>query len=538
MAQAVAANYDSVVILDFGSQFSHLIVRRIRELGVYCELHSCLSKASLLEGFGDRLKGVIFSGGPFSVYDEGSPHVDASVWSFLEARNIPVMGVCYGLQELCNANEGRVEKGEKREFGHAEVRINAAGAKSPLLAGIPESFVAWMSHGDKVTKLAPGLDIIASSDNCEAAIVEGTVRGCIRTFGVQYHPEVSHSQFGTEMLKNFCLSICGVKADWTMASFVDEAIASIRARVGPTQHVIGAVSGGVDSSVAAVLLNRAVGDRFHAILVDNGLLRLNEKEKVLEMLKEKCGVNLRAVDASEQFLTALKGLTEPEQKRKAIGRTFVQVFEAEARSITTTLPEGHTADFLLQGTLYTDCIESSSFKGPSSTIKSHHNTVVDDLKLALIEPLRELFKDEVRALGLAMGLPRDVLFRHPFPGPGLGIRILGEVTKQQCDLLRRADDIFISELRSSGLYDSTGQAFVVLLPENVKSVGVMGDARTYEQVCVIRAITSSDFMTASVASLPMDFLLRVATRIVNEVRGINRCTYDLTSKPPGTIEWE
>lgn len=533
----LSAKHTTICVLDFGSQYSHLVVRRIRELGVYCELHSCLVDAAVLEAM-PLLKGVIFSGGPFSVYEEGAPHVHASVWAFLKRTRVPVLGVCYGLQEMTHALGGTVERAEKREFGHALVARTGASlpeGMADILEGMPAEFKVWMSHGDKLVKLAPGFTIIGSSDNCEGAMVAGFVEG-IPMYGVQFHPEVTHTPEGKTLLANFCLHIAGAAPTWSMAAFLAEAEESIRRQVGPEAHVIGAVSGGVDSTVAAVLLNRALGSRFHAVLVDNGVLRLNEREQVLAMLRDKCGVDLRAVDASELFLSKLKGLTEPEAKRKVIGHTFIEVFEAEAKAIAARV-EG-PVEFLLQGTLYPDVIESVSFRGPSATIKSHHNVggLLADMKLKLVEPLRELFKDEVRALGLQMGLPRDVVMRHPFPGPGLAIRVLGEVTRERCDVLRAADAVYLEELRRAGAYDSIGQAFVVLLP--VKTVGVMGDCRTYEDVACLRAVTTTDFMTADFYRMDYDLLARISTRIINEVRGINRVTYDVSSKPPSTIEWE
>lgn len=464
-----------------------------------------------------------------------------------EERGLPVLGICYGFQEMTTHFGGRVEKAPHREFGHAAVRrIGAAAAPAAggsgaperdddLFAGLPPSFQVWMSHGDKIVAPAPGFERIGGTDNCEFAAVAHT-GGRSKMFGIQFHPEVSHTPLGLDILRNFVVRICGATQDWSMASFLDSAVSAIRSTVGPAGHVIGAVSGGVDSTVAAALMNKAIGDRFHAVMVDNGLLRKNEREQVLRRLRDECGVNLVAVDASDLFLGKLAGVVDPEAKRKVIGHTFIEVFETEAAKITAAI--GSPVDFLLQGTLYPDVIESVSFKGPSATIKSHHNVggLVAHMKLKLIEPLRELFKDEVRALGQQLGLPDDVVYRHPFPGPGLSIRVLGEVTREACDILREADDIFLTELRAAGEYNKIGQAFAVLLP--CKSVGVMGDGRTYEQVLALRAVATTDYMTADWYRMPYDLLARVSTRIINEVRGVNRVVYDISSKPPATIEWE
>lgn len=540
---AFKSTHDQIAILDFGSQYSHIIARRIRELNIYCELHSCLVDVSVLEAA--PLKGIILSGGPFSVYEKDAPHMQKAIWTMAEKRNLPILGICYGFQEMVHHYGGKVDKAPHREYGHATVQIikdtnDGTTIANDLLQGLGDEFTVWMSHGDKIHEIPEGFEKIGITANSEFAAVasitkEKSSQLCKfphnRLFGVQFHPEVSHTPRGLDLLRNFAVNICHCTQNWSMEHFLTESIENIRRTVGD-HHVIGAVSGGVDSTVAAVLLAKAIGDRFHAVMVDNGLLRKDERVQVLKRLRDELGVNLRAVDASEQFLSKLAGVTDPEQKRKIIGAEFIHVFEAEAASIGTKV------DFLLQGTLYPDVIESISFKGPSATIKSHHNVggLLANMKLRLIEPLRELFKDEVRALGVQLGLPLDVINRHPFPGPGLAIRVLGEVNRPSCDILREADNIFLQELRAAGEYDKIGQAFAVLLP--CKSVGVMGDGRTYEQVVALRAVATSDYMTADWYRMPYDLLAKVSTRIINEVRGINRVVYDVSSKPPATIEWE
>mmetsp|Transcript_20478 Transcript_20478/g.72413 ORF Transcript_20478/g.72413 Transcript_20478/m.72413 type:complete len:546 (-) Transcript_20478:39-1676(-) len=523
--------FEMIAIIDFGSQYSHLIARRVRELKCYCELYSCTDDPAKYAG--RRLVGVILSGGPFSVYQDGAPHAHADLWKLVQERDLPVLGICYGLQEMVHAHGGRVEPGEKREFGYAKVdRTPAEGALAAagaaLFAGIEDGFQVWMSHSDKVISLPDGFVTTAKSDSTESAAVVG-MGG--RWLGVQFHPEVNHTPCGRTLLSNFVLGMCKCPQTWNIASFLDREVEAIRKVVGPEGKVLGAVSGGVDSTVAAVLLNRAIGDRFHAVMVDNGLLRHDEAALCLKRLRDECGVNLRVVDASDRFLAALAGVEDPEKKRKIIGANFIEVFEEEAAEIGKV-------DFLLQGTLYPDVIESVSFKGPSATIKSHHNVggLIDNMRLKLIEPLRELFKDEVRELGVAMGLPEASVFRHPFPGPGLGIRILGAVTKEACDLLRQADKIYLDELHAAGEYRNIAQAFAVLLP--CKSVGVMGDGRTYEQVLALRAVATTDYMTADWYHMPYGVLATISTRIINEVAGINRVCYDISSKPPATIEWE
>lgn len=510
--------HDSILILDFGSQYSHLIARRIRELGVYCELHACTrAKEAIVEL---RPKGVILSGSPYSVYEKDSPHASADVWD----AGLPVLGICYGLQEMALHFGGRVAAGERREYGHAELAIKESAG---LFDDLPPTIQVWMSHGDKVHGLPDGFRDIAYTSNSEHAAVGWPERNL---YGIQFHPEVSHTPLGKTILKNFALGICQCRADWSMGSFVEEAIERIQRQVGDG-IVIGAVSGGVDSSVAAMLLNRAIGERFHGFLVDNGVLRQNEAAQVMERLKNKLGINLNLIDARSIFLAKLQGVTDPEKKRKIIGNTFIEVFEAKAIKIGG-------AEFLLQGTLYPDVIESVSFKGPSATIKTHHNVggLLENMKLKLIEPLRELFKDEVRRLGLELGLDDESVYRHPFPGPGLAIRILGEITEERLTILRHADAIYIEEIKKAGLYRDIGQAFAVLLP--VKSVGVMGDSRTYEQVIALRAVQTTDYMTADWFPMPDAVLRTAANRIINEVRGVNRVVYDISSKPPSTIEWE
>lgn len=437
-------------------------------------------------------------------------------------------GICYGLQELAFTNNGRVAPCEHREYGKAIVRKNG-NSTGGLFDGLPDEFQVWMSHGDKLISCPTGFVDIATTENSQHAAIVNVEK---KFYGIQFHPEVTHSPLGKDILKNFVVNICGSPTDWDMKNIADAFIEEVRVRVGPHGHVIGAVSGGVDSSVAAVLLQRALGDRFHAVLIDNGLLRENEATEVVERLQNKLNINLKCIDASERFLTALKGVTEPEIKRKTIGNLFIDLFQEEAERI------GHPVDYLLQGTLYPDVIESVSYKGPSATIKTHHNVggLPEKMHLKLIEPLRELFKDEVRELGMALGIDEESVWRHPFPGPGLSIRVLGEISQESLDTLRQADTIFIDELRKSGHYKTTGQAFCVLLP--VKSVGVMGDGRTYEKVIAIRAVSTSDYMTADWYHMPYEVLGRMSNRIINEVRGVNRVVYDISSKPPATIEWE
>lgn len=548
----ILRHHELILVLDFGSQYSHLIARRLREVGVYCELYPFDVSAEDVRATAP--KGIILSGGPSSVYEEGAPHVDAGVFEL----GIPMLGICYGLQEMAHRLGGRVAGDDKKEFGRAELRLRAAlretaPALSVLFRAVPDTLNVWMSHGDKITQLPRGFVDLAVTDNCEHAVVAydagaagaagaaeaangeaGAVDGgstpLPRMFGLQFHPEVTHSDHGATLLGNFCKSVCGCKCDWSMEAFVDEATETIREQVGEGGVVIGAVSGGVDSTVAAVLMAKAIGTRFHALLVENGLLRKGEAAEVMHRLAGKMDVNLKLVDAAELFLARLEGVSDPEQKRRTIGNTFIDVFDEEAKPLN--------ADFLLQGTLYPDVIESVSHRGPSATIKTHHNVggLPEKMQLKLIEPLRYLFKDEVRRLGVVMGVPEASVYRHPFPGPGLAIRVLGELSEQRLDVLREADAIYIEELRAAGLYRAIGQAFAVLLP--CKAVGVMGDRRTYEEVVALRAVETTDYMTADWYPIPFEVLKRMANRIVNEVRGVNRVAYDVTSKPPATIEWE
>ena len=533
-AAAPHPHHDRILILDFGSQVTQLIARRLRETRVYCEIHPFDVGAEFVRSFAP--KGVILSGSHMSVHDEGSGRAGEAVWKL----GVPVLGICYGMQTMALELGGKVELGKVREFGYAEVR---ARGHSALLRDIQDRSNAeghglldvWMSHGDKVTDLPPGFGAIGSSAACAYAAMADETR---RLYAVQFHPEVTHTPQGKAILARFAHDICGCGSDWNMHDYVDEAVASIRASVGADEVILG-LSGGVDSSVAAALLHRAIGAKLTCVFVDHGLLRLNEAAQVMDTFARNLGVRVIHVDASEEFLSALAGIDDPEAKRKTIGRLFVEVFQREAAK----LPR---ARWLAQGTIYPDVIESAGAKTKKAhTIKSHHNVggLPETLHLKLLEPLRELFKDEVRELGVELGLPREMVYRHPFPGPGLGVRILGEVKREYADLLRRADAIFIDELRAardagSGQtwYDLTSQAFAVFLP--VRSVGVMGDGRTYEHVVALRAVETTDFMTAHWAPLPHDLLARVSNRIINEVRGINRVVYDVSSKPPATIEWE
>jgi len=545
--------HEKILILDFGSQVTQLIARRVREAHVYCEVHPCDVTDDWVRQYAadGTLKGVILSGSHASVYEVDDRAPDA-VFSL----GVPVLGICYGMQTMAQQLGGKVEGGHTREFGYAEVR---ARGHTALLKGIedfhtPEGhgmLKVWMSHGDKVTELPSGFKLMASTDSCPIAGMADEER---RFYGVQFHPEVTHTVQGRALLERFVLDICGAQSDWVMRDHIEEAVQKIREQVGDEEVILG-LSGGVDSSVAAALIHRAIGDQLTCVFVDHGLLRLNEGDMVMDMFAGKLHAKVVRVDASELFLRELAGVSDPEQKRKIIGRLFVDVFKAEAEKLkaagaTQNIAAGalpaRGATFLAQGTIYPDVIESGGAKSKKAVvIKSHHNVggLPEQLGLKLLEPLRDLFKDEVRELGVALGLPHDMVYRHPFPGPGLGVRILGEVKKEYADLLRRADAIFIEELRStiephSGKtwYDLTSQAFTVFLP--VKSVGVMGDGRTYDYVVALRAVQTSDFMTADWAELPYALLKRVSSRIINEVRGINRVTYDVSSKPPATIEWE
>lgn len=518
---------DSILIIDFGSQVTQLIARRVRETGVYCEIHPFQSaEAAFLKL---KPKGVIFSGGPASVTEPGSPRAPQAVFE----AGVPILAICYGQQTLCLQQGGEVEGGHAAEFGRADVEILA---ESPLFAGfwdVGKRYPVWMSHGDRVTKLPEGFTVVGTSENAPFAIAVNETKHYYTTM---FHPEVVHTPDGAKLLANFVHKIVGLKSDWTMAAYRAEMIAKIRAQVGK-ERVLCGLSGGVDSSVAAVLIHEAIGDQLTCVFVDHGLMRQNEAEQVVSMFRDHYNIPLVHVDASEMFIGALEGVSDPEVKRKTIGRLFIEVFEQQADKIAH---DGKGAPkFLAQGTLYPDVIESVSFSGgPSVTIKSHHNVggLPERMNMKLVEPLRELFKDEVRALGRELGLPESFVGRHPFPGPGLAIRCPGGITREKLEILRKADAIYLDEIRKAGLYDTIWQAFAVLLP--VQTVGVMGDYRTYDFVCALRAVTSVDGMTADFFPFDMTFLGRAATRIINEVKGINRVVYDVTSKPPGTIEWE
>jgi GMP synthase (glutamine-hydrolysing) len=519
--------HEKILILDFGAQYTQLIARRVREAHVYCEIHPYDVDDAFVREF--RPRGIILSGGPASVWEGGTPRAPHSVFK----AGVPVLGICYGMQTMAAQLGGEVEIGQVREFGYAEVR---ARGHTALLKDIQDRvnqdghglLDVWMSHGDKVTELPPGFTVMASN---AATPIAGMADEKRKLYGVQFHPEVTHTLQGKAIIERFVLQICGLAGDWNMPDYIEEAVGRIRSAVGSDEVVLG-LSGGVDSSVAGALIHRAIGRQLTCVFVDHGLLRLNEAEQVMSTFADRLGANVIHVDASDQFMRHLKGVTDPEEKRKIIGREFIEVFQHEAAK----LPQ---VKWLAQGTIYPDVIESAGARTKKAhSIKSHHNVggLPDTLHLRLLEPLRELFKDEVRELGLALGLPHEIVFRHPFPGPGLGVRILGEVKPEYADLLRRADAIFIDELRQSGWYEKTAQAFAVFLP--VRSVGVMGDGRTYEYVIALRAVQTQDFMTAHWAELPHTLLSKVSNRIINEVRGINRVVYDISSKPPATIEWE
>jgi GMP synthase (glutamine-hydrolysing) len=507
-----------ILILDFGSQYTQLIARRVRECGVYSEIHPFDISIERIRTLAPR--GIILSGGPASVYAEEAPISERAIFEL----GIPVLGICYGLQIIAFLMGGEVDKAGRREYGKAELLVDDA---SDIFRGLVGSTTVWMSHGDHLTKLPPGFRSIAHTDNSPICAIKN---GEKRIYGVQFHPEVVHTPRGREILKNYLFKVCECRGDWDPRSFVQGSIEEVRRRVGGSS-VVCALSGGVDSSVAAVLLHKAIGDQLFCIHINNGLMRKNESEQVLKTFRDNFHINLDYVDASETFLSRLKGIVNPEKKRNIIGNTFIEIFERESKM-------AGNAKFLAQGTLYPDVIESTSFKGPSAKIKTHHNVggLPEKMRLELIEPFRELFKDEVRKVGRELGLPDDILGRHPFPGPGLAVRVIGEITKEKLDVLRGVDDIFIREIRRAGLYDEIWQAFAVLLP--VQSVGVMGDERTYDQVVALRAVTSLDGMTADWAHIPHDVLEKISNCIVNEVHGVNRVVYDISSKPPATIEWE
>jgi GMP synthase (glutamine-hydrolysing) len=529
----------TIVILDFGSQYTQLIARRIREFNVFSVVLPCTTPLADVLALNPR--GIILSGGPSSVYDANAPKADPAVLTV----GLPILGICYGLQFITHHLGGKVVPGTAHEYGHAEVEVTefAPAAPSALFHGLPASLQVWMSHGDHAEQLAPGFRITAKTSNAVAAIEDASRR----IWAVQFHPEVAHTKNGMELLKNFVVNIAGCAQDWTPAHFIETTVAKIKAQVGPTGHAICGLSGGVDSSVAAVLVAKAIGARLTCIFVNNGVLRKDEFAKVQKTMREDLHLNVVAVDASERFLSKLAGVTDPEQKRKIIGNEFIAVFDDEAKKIfeaekssdkKTGKAQEEIAAWLVQGTLYPDVIESASVHGPSHVIKSHHNVggLPADMKLKLIEPLRDLFKDEVRRIGRDLRMPEDILERQPFPGPGLAVRILGEVTPERVAILQEADAICTAEIKRAGLYRKVWQSFAVLLP--VKTVGVMGDQRTYAYTCAIRAVESEDGMTADWAALPYDVLRSISSRIVSEVRGINRVVYDITSKPPGTIEWE
>ena len=520
MLRSELLQHELILILDFGSQYTQLIARRVREQGVYCEIHPFdIPLDDIVEM---KPTGVILSGGPSSVTDEDAPRIEKE---FYEKTDVPILGICYGMQMIALDLGGQLEPAQEREYGHAELK--RLSGKTSIFKDLPEKMDVWMSHGDHVTEMPDGFSKTATTGDVITAI-ENPEKNI---FAVQFHPEVSHTPKGKEILRNFLFDVCKCSGDWTPSQFIEEEVEKIREIVGETGNVVCGLSGGVDSTVAAALVHEAIGDRQTCIFVNNGLLRHREFRDTLRLFESKLHLNVVGVDASEQFYKALEGITDPEEKRRAIGKTFIEVFEDEAKKIGKV-------KYLVQGTLYPDVIESVSLRGSSVTIKTHHNVggLPEKMKLELIEPLRELFKDEVRIIGRDLDIPEEILGRHPFPGPGLGVRILGDVTPEKVELLQKVDRIFIEELKSKELYDETWQAFAVLLP--VQSVGVMGDFRTYEKTIALRAITSTDGMTADWARLPHDFLARVSSRITSEIRGVNRVVYDISSKPPSTIEWE
>ncbi|KAI5363353.1 Putative GMP synthase, rossmann-like alpha/beta/alpha sandwich, glutamine amidotransferase [Septoria linicola] len=527
--------FDTILVLDFGSQYTHLITRRLRELNVYSEMLPCTQE---LKDLAFTPKGIILSGGPYSVYAPDAPHVDDAIFDL----GVPILGICYGLQELAWHHGKGVAAGEKREYGKATLQLEKHAGKNAhidqLFEGL-ENEIVWMSHGDKVSKLPDNFHTIASTANAPCA---GIAHDTKHLYGIQFHPEVSHTPKGIRLIKNFAVEICKANTNWTMGAFVDQEVARIRNLVGDKQQVIGAVSGGVDSTVAAKLMQTAIGDRFHAVMVDNGCLRLNEAKEVEATLKEGLKVNLTVIDASERFLSKLSGVSDPEKKRKIIGNEFIEIFQEEAKKIAAAAENTERAgkvEWFLQGTLYPDVIESISFKGPSATIKTHHNVggLPEKMDLKLIEPLRELFKDEVRALGTQLGIPEHLVWRHPFPGPGLAIRIIGEVTLDRIRIAQEADKIWIEEIRKAGFYREISQAYAAVL--GVKSVAVVGDQRLHGEIVHLRAVQTTDFMTANVfTGASMDWFASVSDRIANEVQGVARVVYETTSKPPATIELE
>ncbi len=513
----MSKSHEMILILDFGSQYTQLIARRVREAHVYCEIVPFNADLSVYE---DRnIAGYILSGGPSSIKDDGAPRLGKEFFD----TSVPILGLCYGMQLIADLFGGELVRSEHREYGRASFE---AGNRGRLFDGVTPKSQVWMSHGDSIVELPEGFDVLGSTESLATAAIANIEKNI---YGLQFHPEVHHTVEGKRIISNFLFHICGVRGDWTTASLIEESVAAIQEQVGDNKVILG-ISGGVDSTVAAMLLDKAIGRNLHAVFVNNGVLRKNEFEEVIGMLTT-LGINLRPVDASQMFLERLAGVEDPEEKRKIIGTTFIDIFEAEADKVGDV-------DFLAQGTLYPDVIESVSFKGPSATIKSHHNVggLKDRMRLKLVEPLRELFKDEVRELGQALGLPKEFIGRHPFPGPGLAVRILGEVTKERCDLLGEVDAIFIEQLHQHGIYDDIWQAFAVLLP--VRAVGVMGDERTYENVIALRAVTSVDGMTADWARIDNDILAEISNKVIRNVRGVNRVTYDISSKPPATIEWE
>ncbi|UCH66808.1 MAG: glutamine-hydrolyzing GMP synthase [Ignavibacterium sp.] len=510
--------HEAIAIIDFGSQYTQLIARRIREANVLSEIHPHSVDVTHLQDY--NLKGIILSGGPMSIYDDGAPQLNSK----LLEMNVPVLGICYGLQLISKNYKGKVEQAKNREYGKANLYLDSNGS---LFKDIKKASTVWMSHGDHLTKVPEGFNIVGKSDHSPICALENESE---KVYGVQFHPEVAHTDEGSKIINNFLFNVCECKADWSPKNFIDEKITEIKKSVG-NKKVICALSGGVDSTVAAVLVKKAIGENLTCIHIDNGLMRKNESEKIEKLFNEKLSLNHIHINAADRFLTALKGVYDPEQKRKIIGKTFIDVFEEESHKI-------ENAKYLVQGTLYPDVIESIPVKGASVTIKSHHNVggLPENMNLELIEPFRELFKDEVRNVGRELNIPKDFIRRHPFPGPGLAVRVLGEITKPKLDILREADDIFINSIKEANLYDELWQAFTVLLP--VSTVGVMGDSRTYEFVLSLRAVTSIDGMTADWYQFDHDFLSAVSNKIINRVRGINRVVYDISSKPPATIEWE